>query len=186
MAPRNNARNGYTLVELLLTIGLVGLGIAMLASLLFTFNDTYRRETARVDLYLNTSIVMNEIAVNIQTAKEVLSTQTVNGTAYASSGTEIALSLQSITASGTLNAAQSDYAAYSLNGTELIEDFEANDLGKNSRTRTLSNDIAALSLLYDREDPAAVRSVTVILRAVRDHRGVPIEVNLQRTIKLRN
>lgn len=184
--PSKRFQTGFTLTETLVVLFLISFGVVLLSTIFFAFNRAYQRESARVDLYVETTVAMNVISEYLQTAREVLASQTVNGTLYTSDTDSIALSLQSIASDGMINSASVDYVGFQLTGPRLMMELDANDVGRNNQSRAIARFIAGAQFAYDAETPGAVKAVTVHLQARRTIGTQAVEVNIQRTIRLRN
>ncbi|MFA6512170.1 MAG: prepilin-type N-terminal cleavage/methylation domain-containing protein [Patescibacteria group bacterium] len=188
MALPNKKRHqdGFTLTEVLVVIFVITLSMGLLTSLYVAFQRIYNREASRVELYVETTVAMNAIAERVQSSREILASQTINGTVFVSDDDMLALTMQSVTNTDAVNFSSQDYIGYRLDGTKLLEELEAHDVGRTTHTRVLSLDIEKLIITYNEKLPGDADAVSIILIAERVVANHPIQVTLQRTISLRN
>ncbi len=180
-------QKAFTLVEIVVVMGLLVLMLVGLMALFTSHNKIYNYETALIKATGSARTVMNEISKHALQGYRVVASQTVNGTAYTSSSTTVIFQIPTFNSSGTAIANTYDYAAFSLSGNTLTEDFQSGAGGtKPSITKALSSSVSALTITYDNATWTAVKKVSVDLTTSETYRAQTITQRLNEQYRLRN
>ncbi len=89
-------RPGITLVELMISIAVLGLIVVVVSNLFVSTNQFTRNEQSRIDVGENVVRVFSAMDEAMRQTKNVLASATINGTAYASDSDTFVFSLPSI------------------------------------------------------------------------------------------
>ncbi len=183
----HDSQKGFTIIETVVVVAMLVLILVGMLALFTSHNKIYNYETALIKATGSARAAMNDISEDALQATRVVTSQTINSTAYTSGATTVIFQIPSFDSSGAPIANTYDYVAYALTGTTLVEDFQAGSGSiRVTHTKTLSTSVSALNITYDSATWASVKKVTVDLTTSEVYRGETITQHLVEQYKLRN
>ncbi len=108
---------GLTLIELLVTISILGLIVVVVGNLFISSTRLGNDEQIRIDVGESTSRVLGPLDEILRQGKEVLPTAVIDGTTYTSSATVLVFSLPSLDSAGSTISGTSDTAVIFLDSS---------------------------------------------------------------------
>lgn len=153
-----------TLIEVLITVGLLAAIVAVLGAFFARFDGLYRFQTAVRDTAGSASAAARAIDAAARAADAVAVSHAFSGVARASSTSTLVLELPSINAAGDVIVGAYDYAAFYASSTALYEALDANaSSSRASSTSMLSNALASLSFSYNAANITTATSVSAVI-----------------------
>jgi prepilin-type N-terminal cleavage/methylation domain-containing protein len=177
---------GFSLIEIVIVVGLFAVLSLVLALLFLYFNTTYIFGTARVDTAGSARNVVTAAEELLLPARYALASRTFSGTPYTANSTTLILEIPSY-ASGTVIANTYDYAVIYKTGTSVYALIE---VGAGSErqpgTKLLSNYVSTLTFTYDNVNFPQVTSVDVDVTTSTLAKGTTVTAQLREKVYLRN
>lgn len=153
-----------TLIEVLVTLGLLAAIVAVLGAFFARFDGLYRFQTAVRDTAGSASAAARAVDVAVRAADAVAASHAFSGVARSSSADTLVLELPSVNAAGDIVGGAYDYAAFYASGTALYEALDANaSSSRASSTNELSDALASLSFSYSAADLITATSVSAVI-----------------------
>jgi len=109
---------GFTLLELSVSIGIAALMFFMLGAVFIAQGRYLAIENAIADTQYNAFQALDTVGLFTASAKQVVASQTINGTAYTTGTSTVVLQLPSINSSGDIVVGSYDYVAIGLDPTD--------------------------------------------------------------------
>lgn len=179
-------RKGFTLVELVVVVGIASATLAALAGLFVTFYEIYGYQRAYMAAG-SSGTAIRSIEAAVLPAENILASRVFSGTTYTSGITELVLELPSIDSSGVVISGAHDYIAIYTSGTELYMKTEIGaGSSRTSGTKKLSSSLYSLAFSYNAGSPAAASQVTMDIITRSSSKGETIENHLTQVMRLRN
>lgn len=162
MKKRNSIERGFTLMETLVTIGMVVLLLAALIGLYQGYGTLFMKQQTMFTLGYSANIAMSEIVAAVREANQVLASRTISGSAYVTDSDTLVLELPSVDVSGTALSGYVDYVVFYVSGTSLYR-LSSPDAAssRQSGTKQLSDTLSTLLLSYDTPDVTQASKVTI-------------------------
>lgn len=181
---------GFTMLEIIFVLGIFVIITGVILPIFIHYNRLSIAQSDLADVQINNVFAMNAINKEVQAAKNVLSSKTINSTLYTTNTSTIVLEYPVFNTSQELVSGVSDYGAFFLNpsdNTQLIFDFEA-DAGsaKTSSQKTVANFIDSFIIRFDKANPADATNVTVFLTTKKSSSRDIISITQTSSFTLRN
>lgn len=183
-----NASRAFSLIEVLLAIGIATLIMLALVGMLLGYVNSFNTQQTKVDVALSASRLVSAVETAVLQASDVLASHTFGGQVYSSSSTALVLELPSIDASGNTLSGKSDYIAFVVTGTTVsrIVSADASSV-RISDTRVLTTALETISFTYyGSVNPADATSVKVDVRTQAPVKQQLVESHATQQIYLRN
>lgn len=180
-------KNGFTLIETVIVIGISVVALIALANLFIVFNSLYGNQQAFMAASGSASSAMNALEAAVMPADAVLSSHTFSGTVYSSGAATLVLELPSVDSAGNIITSTNDYIVFYTSGTKLYRLTQPS--GGSARTAgvtQLSTTLDTLSFTYDNADFTRVTSITADIRTQAQFKQQIIQAHLTEDIYLRN
>jgi prepilin-type N-terminal cleavage/methylation domain-containing protein len=178
---------GFTLMEIVIVVGLFAILSLVLALLFLYFNTTYLLGTARVDTAGSARNVMSVAEELLLPARYTLTSRTFSGTPYTADSTTLILEIPSYDASGAVIASTYDYAVMYKTGNSVYLLVEADASSeRKSGTKLLSSYVSDLTFTYDNANFPQVTSVDVDITTSTTTKGITTAADLREKVYLRN
>ncbi|HUQ30311.1 MAG TPA: hypothetical protein VM103_02200 [Candidatus Paceibacterota bacterium] len=181
------SRRGFTLVEVVILIGLIGLILTVLSSLFLIFNRTAKVQDALVSTAGSAGSIVNGIQAVVHPADQVLVSHAFATGTYASGTSTLVAQIPSIDSSGNVVASKEDYAVIYQTGTSVYRRIEADAASsRQTGTKLLGINSSSLTFTYDQVDFSQVASVTVDIGTQAAVKQQTFTSHLRERIYLRN
>jgi prepilin-type N-terminal cleavage/methylation domain-containing protein len=178
---------GFTLVELIITLGISFAALAGLVNMFFIFNATHEYQRIFHATAGSASASMNAIEAAVLPARHVLSSRTISGTTYSSGPSTLVLEVPAVDDIGNMVNGTNDYIVIVASSTSLyrITDAAATS-ARESGTTLLSTTLNALSFTYDEASYADVSRVTADVHTRATYKNDTAQTRLIEELRLRN
>lgn len=178
---------GYTLVETVVTIGIMIAALAAITTLYLTFYNMYFHEQAMVETTGSAGRTMTKLELAILPADQVVASYTTGGQTYISTTTSLVLSVPSVDASGNIVAGAKDYFVFATSSSTLYQRVFPNAASTRSAgTTTLSTSIKVFRLSYNATPIASSTGITATTTTEVVMKGVAVTQTVQEFLQLRN
>lgn len=182
-----NKNRGFTLVEIVLVLGLMALILLALTTLFINHNSVYNFQQGFIKAAGSGRTSLNELTLHIAQGYRVLASQTINGNNYSTGPTVLVLQLPSIDSNGSAINGSWDYVAFYANGAELWRQTQsAVGSSRSSGARLLSQSVTSMTFAYDNVDFSLVKKVSIDLQTAETVKGQVITSRLAQQVVLRN
>lgn len=157
-------RQGFTLTDLLITMGILALISVMLGSIFISINRSMRENRLRQELILEASRIAKRISDTIIPASSIESSKSLLGQPYLTGSTTVVLELLAIDETGAIIPNTFDYMAITLDSSDTskllrITDADAGS-SREDRTEVLGSHIDFLTFTYKDTDPTTSNEVS--------------------------
>jgi len=160
-------RHGFTLVEVLVVIGILGMISLFLTQIYLDYINLYRRENTAIDLNLANQTVLNNLSNDILVAVAVVPSYTVSGLNFTSGSQTLILSLPAFDAQKQIISGVYDTVVYYLATStprKLIKRVvSAPTSSRTSQTKALNSDVSFLDFTYNATSTADAKSIITTL-----------------------
>lgn len=170
-------RRGITLVEMLITLVILGMIVVVVASLFIGSGQFASDERARIDVGISASRTLGPLDEILREGKEVLASAIVNSTTYTSDHDTLVFSLPSINSGGATDAANSDTAVITVDTTNpdntvlrLLID-PASGTYRPANQQVILENIKDVYFRYSNDTPASAQSVNVTVQISKNLRN---------------
>ena len=176
--------SGFTLIELVIVVFLVGALSLVVAKLLFGQDTIYHTQTMELGVTGDARAVLDDVDVYVRMSDTLVASQ--NG--YTLDDQTLILKLPSINASSQIIAGTFDYVVYTLNGTNLDRVTIADAASSRaSGTKRLASRVNDFAFTYDNGTASLVKYVTTDLTTQESYAGTPSRsITVSSKSKLRN
>src|SRR5690349_4747585 len=120
----NRNKSGFTLIELVIVLGISSIVLLGLLSLFEWHQKVFVYEQADVQVTSSARQVMNNMSEYIAQGYMILSSRTINGTAYTTDADTIVLQIPSRNSSGSAIAGTYDYVVFNLSNGSIYQSIE--------------------------------------------------------------
>jgi prepilin-type N-terminal cleavage/methylation domain-containing protein len=180
-------RQGFTLVEMVVVIGISSVLMVALAFMIFNFGTTYTYEQRAAQSARSASIVLRELESLVTPADQVLATHVFAAGTYSSGSNVLVVEIPSIDSNGSTVSNTYDYAAFYVSGANAYRLLEPDVLSsRQGGTKLLSATISSLGFTYDNADFTLVTTVTADVQTQVQVKQATASDRQQETIRLRN
>lgn len=175
-------RRGATLLELAVSIGVGAVIFAILGAVFLAQGQFLAIEDAIAETQLNAFQAIDATGLHASSAKQVISSKTINGTAYATSDTLVILELPTIDIDDDVVSGSYDYVAIGQDpgdSTKFIVDLEPD--GGSSRVggkHTKALLVDKVIFRYNTVDSADADALDLYIQTSKDARGSTIVMPL--------
>jgi prepilin-type N-terminal cleavage/methylation domain-containing protein len=150
------ASDGFTLMEMVVSIALIGLLMVALTQFFLGSTQIYRTQNAELDINMTGRTALDDVDNYVRQAVQVQSTYLT----YATDEETLILSIPSISSSSQILAGHFDTVVYYLVGTSLYREVVPDSLSSRlAGTRLVGSYISLLTFTYDNLDLAQVKTV---------------------------
>jgi|FLYL01.1.fsa_nt_gi type II secretory pathway pseudopilin PulG len=141
---------GFTMIELLLGIGVLALLSAVLSAVLVTAQRSAAIERVRSDLITENRLLVDETVRNVKQARSVVTSATLFGTTYTTDGDTLVLAIPAIDANQNLLANTYDYQVWQQSGTnyQFIQDGATASVRPDTPSRLFSRRVSSVTFRY--------------------------------------
>jgi len=180
-------RRGYTLVEIIIVLGISTLILLAIVNLFIVFNTIYGYQQAFIATAGSNGTAMNALEAAILPADLVLASHDFSGIPYASGVTTLVLQLPAIDVSGNIITDTKDYVAFYTSSGSLFR-ITAAGVGsvRVSGLKKLSTTLNSLTFTYDNADFAQVTNITADITTQTSYKQQVVQSHLSRQWYLRN
>ncbi len=180
-------KKGFTLVEVVIVIGLFGAAVAALVVMYTNFSGLYGLGQSTARTASEARNVMEEVEAMVLPATIVLDSRTFSTGTYESGTTTVVTELPSIDSSGAIINGRFDYAVVYLQGGKVYRRLEADAASvRRTGTKQLSEASTTLSFMYNNVLFTDVTAITASTSVSTITKGQTIDTVLQSTFMLRN
>ena len=180
-------KNGFTFVELVVTLGISTLALIGLVNLFLVFNSVYGYQQILLATAGSAGAAMSTIEDSVLPASHVLTSHTFSGTTYASGTSTLILELPAVDSSGNIVSDTKDYVAFSSSTTMLYRLTQASiNSVRISGLKQLSTTLQSLTFTYNDNDFTKVTQVTVDLQTQAQFKEQTAQSTLHEQMRLRN
>ena len=161
---KNNS-HGFSLMELVVVIGIFAVCSVILTALFIGQNRMYETETAELNITSDARTVFDDVDNYVRQSIRVISSYS----SYTTGPQVLILQVQSVNASNQLVAGTYDYIVYYLTGTNFNRTiFPDPASSRPAVTKQLASRINSLAFTYNNADYSLVTAVTTDLTAQQD------------------
>jgi len=180
-------KKGFTLVEILVAIGIVGILLPASIGLFIAYNDYLSYLQASIDVPQSGGAVIDAVTKAVRQSDQVLLSRSFSGTTYTSGANSLVLRLPSINSSGNILAGKYDYIAFYKNGAGIYSLTEADASSyRSSSLRTLSDTADSLVFTYDNADVTSASKVDISVQGSEQLKNQIIQSSLHQQAYFRN
>lgn len=173
---------GFTMLELAVSIAISAVVFTILGAIFIAQGRYFAIEDAIAETQYDAFQVLDTAGLYALSASAVVSSRTINGTAYTSGTSTVVLRLPSVDASGDILTNTYDYVAmglYASDPTRFVVDIDA---GTNSArvttTRLPASLVDKLIFRYNAVDTTAATAIELYVRTSKEARGRTITTPL--------
>lgn len=178
---------GFTLMETIIVIGILGLMLTAIVSMIFAYMRSFDTQQASVEVGYTAAALVNAVEESVLQANSVLVSQTISGTLYTTSSTTLVLRLPSIDGSGGVISGSYDYVAFYASGTDAYRIVSAaGGSVRTAGTKRLTTKLQMLGFTYDTGNISDASAVTVNVRTQAVTRARTVQYQLIQQVYLRN
>lgn len=169
-------RSGLTLVELLITITILGFIVVTVGSIFIDTSRFSSDEQLRIDVGESASRVIGPLDVALREGKAVLASAVINGTTYTTDADTVVFSLPSIDGGGATIPTIDDTAVITLDGSNAANPIARLIISPTSGTFRQAQDGSAvdhvkdLYIRYTTDNPIDAQALTVTVQVAKDLR----------------
>lgn len=170
---------GYTLVELVIVIGVFVMMLSALVVLYLRFGTTFAQQSASIEVSHSASSILNAFGQLSTQASGIPASYTINGTTYTTGSTTLVVQLPSISASGNVISGSYDYGVLTWSGTACDEVVSPS--ASSARTpvsKRLSTVVQNLTFTYNAADVTQATRVNADLTTGTTVRGQAFTTHL--------
>lgn len=183
-------QRGQTLMEALTVVGVMAIIMMMVAQIFSVSYDVFIKFSARSDNETSAVLAARFLSDITRGADSVLTSRTINGTAYTTSSTVLVLRMPTIDASNNVVPGTFDYVAFYRDGTETTKIFYDMDAATGSQRVDGKHLVTAfnqaLYFRYNHSDVTRANRVQVYLVNYQTKRGAAITTKGWTAIFMRN
>ncbi|MBI3952583.1 MAG: type II secretion system protein [Candidatus Doudnabacteria bacterium] len=157
--PDSNQK-GFTLIEMLVVIAIVGVSLLVLANLFIGQNRIYRTQTAELNVTGDARASLDDIDAYTRSSHRVLASYD----SYATGVQTLVLQVQSVNASNQLIGGSYDTVVYYLSGLTFYRQiFPAAASARTASIKKLAANVTGLNFSYNNQDPILASQITTDL-----------------------
>jgi prepilin-type N-terminal cleavage/methylation domain-containing protein len=180
-------KRGFTLIEMIITLGISVVALIALVNIFLTFNSVYGYQQAFMAAAGSAGSAMNALEAAVLPADQVLASHSFSGTAYSSGATALVLELPAVDSAGNIVAGVKDYIAFYTSGTTLYRlTLAGAGSARVSGTKKLSTTLNSISFTYDNADFTKVTNVTADVQTQAQYKQQTVQGHLSEQLYLRN
>jgi type II secretory pathway component PulJ len=127
------AERGFSLMEGMTVIGIMAIILMMVTQIFAVTYDVFVKQSARSENETGATLAARTISDMTRGASQVVDSQVINGTTYASGTDVLVLKMPAIDSSNAVIAAAYDYVAIYRDGTETTKIFSDTDAASGSK-----------------------------------------------------
>lgn len=190
-------KKGYTLIETIIVMALIGIIVTVIASLYTTGLKTYSEEVEKTNLQVENRVTLNRLKNDLLQGYRIEPgwTDPDDSTVYTTSENTVVIAVPAIDSNNDWiysgNTPDLDHIVYFKDGDNLYKRVEASnsdpDKRKISGPSVEATYVSSLIFSYD-QDPGTglVKTVTADMTLARTIRGRNVSTNYKTTVSLRN
>ncbi len=170
-------RRGLTLIELLISIAIIGVVVVIVGSIFINTSQFGSDEQLRIDVGESASRVLGPLDAILREGKEIQSSAVIGGTTYTSDHDTIVFTLPALDAGGATIAGVSDVAVITLDTTNannyilrLIVD-PASGTFRQRQNGLAVDHVKDLYIRYTAGTPVAAQAITLTARITKELRN---------------
>jgi len=143
-------RDGFTLIELVTGVAVIGLLSVVLSAIVVTSQRSAALEKTRADLAVENRRLVDETMRNVKNARSVMSSASVLGTNYTTGAQTLILELPAIDSNQTIIDNVFDYQVFRITGNtyEFIQDAGAGSNRQDTSSRLFSERVSSGTFTY--------------------------------------
>lgn len=161
-------QRGFTLAEVLVVIGLIGILSVFAVGIFFSNNQFYLTQSGEINSIISTRLVSDRINEYGRAATAVIGSHVFGPTTYTTGLETVIFRIPAINGSGGIISGTDDYVVVSKdlsNSSRLILVLEPNAASvRKSRDILLTDKLNSVSFTYDDADPTLAKNVNYEIR----------------------
>lgn len=178
---------GFTLMEILITMFIVGLIAVVLFNVYNGYNTVFAIQQTRVDVNGSAREIADEFKKTALQARRVVASHTFSGVIRTSGSTTTVFELPSVNGAGDVISASYDYVAFYATSTDAYKVTDgAIGSVRASSTRHLSNTLKTLTFTYNNGNITLATSTDVDVQTQTTLKGQVISAHVRESARLRN
>ncbi len=176
-------KNGFTLIEVVIVVALVGVASIILSNLFIGQNRLYRSETAELNVTGDARAALDDLDNYLRQANRTLASYS----SFTAGSEVLILQIQSVDGSNRLVAGTFDNVVYYLSEGSLIRQVFPNALSSRpAAAKKLASNVTGLNFTYNNTDYAQVTEVQTDL-TISENAGLQTRsITISSKAKLRN
>ena len=155
---------GFTLIEMLVVIGLVGLLSVFAAGIFISNNRFYQNQSGEIEAISGTRAIADHINEYGRLGDSIVASRTYNSTLYTTGATTVIFRIPSVDASNAIIASTYDYGYVTRDPSNTSRLVLMLELGAGSarkaRNIQLTDKLSTVSFTYDNATPSQAGNVT--------------------------
>jgi prepilin-type N-terminal cleavage/methylation domain-containing protein len=160
--PGAQRARGFSLIELLVVIGITTLMMVVLFQMLLAYSKTLATQQATVEIGVGVESIASEVQSFVTQATTIVASRAFSGTTHTTSATTLVVELPAIDSTGSIITGAHDYVVFYANGTTAYRTLSTDGTSaRASGTKTLSKQVEAMQFIYNNGTPTAATTVTV-------------------------
>jgi prepilin-type N-terminal cleavage/methylation domain-containing protein len=174
---------GFTLVELVIVVALVGVLSLVVTGLFIGQNRIYKTQTAELGVNAGARNALDDIDFFVRTSSGTLASYS----SFTAGSDTLILQVQSINASEQLIPGSSDFVVFYLSGEDLIREIFPDALStRPSGTKKLASYVTGLVITYDNMDYSLVTQIDTDLTIQEDAKFQTRSITASSKSRIRN
>ncbi|HEX5430102.1 MAG TPA: prepilin-type N-terminal cleavage/methylation domain-containing protein [Patescibacteria group bacterium] len=179
----SRGQSAFTLIEVIITIALTVMIVAVIANMFLTQSRLYRSQNAKLDTSASVRAGLDSIDDDVRAADQVLASYST----FTASSQTLILQIQSVDSTQALVADTYDYVVYTLSGTDLTRQIFPDAASvRIATTRTVARHVSDLSFVLNSADYADVTEVATSLTSSESTGNQTVAFTSDSNSKLRN
>lgn len=181
------AREGVTLIELLIAIALLSIVGIFLANIFYAHTSVFNSQRSQMAADISSRFVLDEMSERIREGKNILSSAVVDGQTYNTGNQTIALEIPSLDISGNTLTSFSDTLVFNFSSPKIIEIISPNaQSSRKYQKSVLSSSITDLNISYDDPDYSKASVVEISVASLDRSQNFEKRFSDKVSVKLRN
>ncbi len=182
-----NSKSGFTITEILIAIGILGLLTILIATIFLTQNQYFNEQQIRLLLesYINSAFVsMKNLIIE---SNAILSSYNIEGDNYLSGAETLVLKIPSIDTNKKVIFGQFDYGVIFKSGTDLkIILSPGSQSFRTAQNRIIAQEVASFNINYNGVEPYLAKTVIIsmtLTKTTPNGKNVTITRSIQVTLR---
>lgn len=164
MKTRLRPQPGFTLIEVVVSLGVFTLLLLAMFNLYLTYGSLYTSQETKLTTLAGGRAALSEVSLFTVQAYRVVGNITIATTTYYSGTTTLALQLPAINSGGGIINNAWDYVVFYKSDANLYRTIQADGASvRISGTKSLTNNLQSLIFTYDNADLTQAQKVTINL-----------------------
>ena len=184
---RFRPQQGFTLIEMVVGIGVISILIFALLNLYLAYGSLYTFQNAKLTTIAEGRVTMSDFTLFTIQAHRVIGSFTFTTTTYYSGTSTVILQIPAMTSGGSIISNVWDYVVFYTSGANLYRKTQADEASsRTSGTKLLTSNLQSLIFAYDNADLTLAQKVSIDLNLQKQDVKYTAASHLTEQLILRN